>query len=365
MEKNKKEYLEKLLELTINNKASDLHLVSGYQPTLRVNGELYPLTNEPVLDQSGAKELIGSLLGKKEEAFLKEKEVDFSFIFSQGQFRVNVYYQQGIPAASLRFLAGEVASLEDLGLPPILKPVAAWRQGLILIAGPTGHGKSTTVASLVQEVNKTKRSHIITIEDPIEYRFKPDKSVISQREVGADTADWSRALRSCLRQDPDVVFIGEMRDLETIQAALTIAETGHLVFSTLHTNSAAETIDRIIDVFPAGSRDQVKAQLAAVLGMVINERLVPTIKPGRVPAVEILTNNPAIKTAIREGKTHMIDNIIRTSSESGMMLLEKSLAQLVKDNKISVETAQGFAIRKEDLNRSFRQSVKVSQNEKV
>lgn len=351
--------MDKLLELTINNKASDLHLVSGYQPSLRVYGELYPLSNEPILDQAKIKELIYSLLGKKKEEFLEKREVDFSFIFSKGQFRVNVYFQQGVPAASLRFLEGEVAPLDQLGLPPILKTVTTWRQGLILVTGPSGHGKSTTVASLIQEINKARRSHIITVEDPIEYRFKPDKSVISQREIGADTVDWSRALRSCLRQDPDVVYIGEMRDLETIQAALTIAETGHLVFSTLHTNSAAETVDRIIDVFPAGARDQVKSQLAAVLGVVISQRLVPTIKPGRALAVEILTNNPAVRTSIRESKTHMIDNIIRTSSESGMMLLEKSLVQLVRDSKISTEAARGFAIRKEELNRFFRQPAKA------
>jgi len=350
-----KKYLEKLLQLTISNKASDLHLIVGYQPSLRINGELYPVANEPVLDRDKLKKLIFMLLGEKKGRFLKEKEIDFSFTYSQGQFRANVYFQQGLPAVSLRFLAGDVASINELGLPEILKAVITWRQGLVLITGPTGHGKSTTVASLLQNINTARRAHIITIEDPIEYRFKSEKCLISQREIKADTINWSRALRSSLRQDPDVVFIGEMRDLETIQAALTIAETGHLVFSTLHTNSAAETIDRIIDVFPGEAQDQVRTQLGAVLGMVVCQRLVPTIKPGRVPAVEILTSNPAVKTSIREGKTHMVDNIIRTSAASGMILLEKSLTQLVKNGKISVETAQNFAIRREELTRFFRE----------
>ncbi|MFH1601382.1 MAG: PilT/PilU family type 4a pilus ATPase [Candidatus Shapirobacteria bacterium] len=354
MEKDIKAYLDKLLELTINNMASDLHLVAGYPPVVRVYGELYPLANEPAIEEERLGRLIELLLSQRKERFLKEKEVDFSFIHSDGQFRVNVYFQQGQASASLRYLAGEVPSLNKLGLPSLLSQVVNWRQGLVLITGPTGHGKSTTVASLLEEINSSRRAHIISVEDPIEYRFRPNKSIISQREVGADTKDWSRALRSSLRQDPDVVFIGEMRDLETIGAALTIAETGHLVFSTLHTNSAAETVDRIIDVFPGSAKQQVTSQLAAVLGMVISQRLVPGLRPGRVPALEILINNPAVKNAIREGKSYMIDNIIQTSNDTGMVLLEKSLIQLVKENKIAAETARDFAIRKSELNRYFR-----------
>lgn len=257
-------------------------------------------------------------------------------------------------AASLRFLSSHILSLKDLNLPETLKSVTSWRQGFVLVTGPTGHGKSTTVAALLEEINQNRNGHIITIEDPIEYRLHAQRCLVSQRELGEDTLSWAGALRSCLREDPDVVFVGEMRDLETISAALTIAETGHLVFSTLHTNSAAETIDRIIDVFPAEGKAQVRLQLANVLGAVISQRLVPTIKPGRVPAVELLFSSMAVKTAIREGKTHMVDNIIQTSSELGMMLLESSLAALVKKGIVDKETAERFAIRKGELVRNLR-----------
>jgi len=355
MEDQAKKHLERLLQLTVNNKASDLHLLAGYQPTLRINGELYPIAGEAVLDNQKVSALVFSLAGVRKERFLREKELDFSYSFASGEFRVNIYYQQGVPAASLRFIRSEVASLAELNLPETIKTVVGWQQGLVLVTGPTGHGKSTTVAALLEEVNRSRRSHIITIEDPIEYRIKPAKSIVSQREIEVDTLDWSRALRSALREDPDVVFIGEMRDLDTIRAVLTIAETGHLVFSTLHTNSAAETVDRIIDVFPSGTREQIRSQLANVLGMVISQRLVPMMQPGRIPAVEILTSSAAVRTAIREGKTHMIDNIIQTSAEAGMRLLESSLAQLVREKKISSETAQAFALRSKELTRLLRQ----------
>lgn len=355
MEKEGEKKLTRLLQLTINNRASDLHLVAGYPPILRINGELFPIAAEPPLTNETVSELIFSLLGKRKERFLKEKELDFSYSFGEkGEFRVNTYFQQGSMAASLRYLASQILSLEELKLPPILREITHWRQGFVLVTGPTGHGKSTTVATLIEEINKNRRAHIITIEDPIEYRFVPKKSLISQREIEQDTLSWNKALRSCLREDPDVVFIGEMRDLETISAALTIAETGHLVFSTLHTNSAAETVDRIIDVFPAQTKDQVRLQLANVLGAVISQRLIPTIKPGRVPAVEILFSTMAVKTAIRERKTHMIDNIIQTSSELGMCLLEGSLAGWVKKGIVERKVAEAFAIRKGELVRNLR-----------
>ena len=346
--------LNRLLELAINNHASDLHLLVGYQPILRVNGELFPISGEEVLSGPEIDGLISSLLGERKKRFLEEKELDFSYSFKNWEFRVNVYFQQGFPAASLRLIPSKINSLAELNLPSSLAKVAEWRQGFVLVTGPTGHGKSTTVAALLEEINRKRRVHIITIEDPIEYRLKPEKAIISQREIQVDTRGWRRALRSSLREDPDVVFVGEMRDLETIRAALTIAETGHLVFSTLHTNSAAETVDRIVDVFPPVAREQVKIQLANVLRMVISQRLVPTGRTGRVPAVEILLSTPAVRTAIREGKTHMIDNIIQTSREVGMCLLEHSLAGWVKQGRISLETAKAFSLRPNELLRMLR-----------
>ncbi len=351
-----KNKLEKLLSLTIDNKASDLHLAAGYFPMIRVNGTLYPLGGEDVLTKETVEELVIVLVGDKKEKLLKEKEIDFSYSFAdRGEFRVNAYYQQQSLAACLRFLRSKIPTLDELNLPLSLKSLAQWRQGFVLVAGPTGHGKSTTLAALLEEVNQTRGGHIITIEDPVEYRMVPKKCLISQREVGQDTLSWSNALRSALREDPNVVFVGEMRDLETISAALTIAETGHLVFSTLHTNSAPETIDRIVDAFPAGSKEQIRLQLANVLGAVISQRLVPTIKPGRVPAVELLFSSMAVKTAIRDGKTHMIDNIIQTSGELGMNLLETSLANWVKKGVISREVAEAFSLRKGELVRNLRQ----------
>lgn len=354
MEKEKNK-IDTLLNLVINNKASDLHLVVGYPPVMRINGELYHVTGFSSLTREEVENLLEPVLGEKKEKFVKEKELDFSYSFREkGEFRVNVYHQQGTPAAAFRFIRSSIASLEELNLPVSLKSLVHWRQGFVLVTGPTGHGKSTTVAALLEEINANRAAHLITIEDPIEYRFSPKKALISQREIEQDTTSWKRALRSVLREDPDVVFIGEMRDLETISAALTIAETGHLVFSTLHTNSAAETIDRIVDVFPPSAKENIRYQLASVLGAVISQRLIPTIKPGRVPAVEILYSTVAVKTAIREKRTHLIDNIIQTSSELGMMLLEESLASWVKKGVVAKEVAEGYALRKKEFLRNLK-----------
>ena len=349
--------VKKLLELAIRNKASDLHLLAGIPPTLRVNGELMPITSASPLTPEAVKEMIFSMLTEEDkELFLKQKEIDFSYTLGKEyRFRVNAYFTQGNAAAALRVIPTKIPAIKDLNLPEILYQFVDLKQGFVLVAGPTGHGKSTTVASILAEINRTRRVHIVSIEDPIEYIIKPDKAIISQREIGNDTLAWKNALRSVLREDPDVVFIGEMRDLETIASALTIAETGHLVFSTLHTNSAAETIDRIIDVFPEGSKQQIRLQLANVLGAVISQRLVPTLDNSRVPAVEILLSTHAVKTAIRESKTHMIDNIIQTSLELGMISLERSLANWVRKGKISLEVARSFALRPNELNRQLRQ----------
>jgi len=349
--------IDQLFQLTIANKASDGHLIVGVAPTLRINGELMPVTGAGVLTAEAVGNLVLPLLSEKKRQTLAEfRELDWSHSLPDGtRFRFNAYYTFGNLAASFRIIPKKPPTIKELNLPELLYQFTSLKQGFILVTGPTGHGKSTTVAAMLEEINQTRQGHIISIEDPIEYVFKPGKAIISQREVGSDTLKWQNALRSALREDPDVVFVGEMRDLETIALALTIAETGHLVFSTLHTNSAAQTIDRIIDVFPQGSQQQIRSQLASVLVAVVSQRLVPTKeKLQRMPATEILISNPAVKTAIREGKVHMIDNIIQTSLETGMISLERSLANLIKNGYITLETAQLFSLRPEELQRYLK-----------
>jgi twitching motility protein PilT len=349
--------INQLFELTLKNRASDLHLVVGVTPTLRINGALQPLTGQGVINSENCWELINQVLTEEQQREFKEKkELDFSYQVEGGaRFRTNVYFAKGEPAAAFRAIPNKIATLEELNLPAILHDFTQLNQGFILITGPTGHGKSTTVASILDEINQTRGVHIVSIEDPIEYVLTPDKALISQREIGSDSLDWQMALRSCLREDPDVVFVGEMRDLESIAMALTIAETGHLVFSTLHTNSAAQTIERLVDVFPEGSKQQIRYQLANTLKAVVAQRLVPTLDEGRVPAVEILLANQAVETSIRENKIHMIDNVIQTSLEMGMMPLERSLASWVQKGKISPEIAKSYSLRPEELNRQLRQ----------
>lgn len=348
--------IKELLTLAVQNKTSDLHIIAGILPMVRINGELQPLANAGVLDPAETERLILSVLNEEQKKkFLANKELDFSYSLANGsRFRVNAYYTGSTVAASFRTIISEIPTLEELNLPEILHQFVPLKQGFILVTAPTGHGKSTTVASILQEANKTRRDHIVTIEDPIEYLIKPEKSIISQREIGTDSLSFTNALRSCLREDPNIVFLGEMRDLETISLALTIAETGHLVFSTLHTNSAAQSVDRIIDVFPEDSKRQVALQLANVLVAIVSQRLVPTVDNFRVPAVEVLVANTAVKTAIREGKTHMIDNIIQTSADAGMVFLEKSLASWVKQGRVDLETARLFALRPKELTRLLR-----------
>lgn len=350
---NKK--IQDLLALAVANKASDLHLAASMLPKLRVNGELVEVSNFSVGENDKMAEMILSILSAEQKIkFESEKELDFSLTSGEARFRVNIYLAKGEVACTLRVVPSEIPVLSSLNLPEMLLSFTGLKQGFILVAGPTGQGKSTTVASMLNEINKTKKTHIVTIEDPIEYVIKPDKSIISQREVSYDTLSFAAALRSALRQDPNVVFVGEMRDLETIQSALTIAETGHLVFSTLHTNSAAQTIDRIIDVFPEGSKEQIRVQLSGVLSAVISQRLISTIDGGRVPAVEIMVANGAVKNVIREGKTFMIDNIIQTSSDLGMVGLETSLAKLVKEKKIAEDIAMSYALRPAELQSRLR-----------
>lgn len=350
--------IQQLLQFTTQNNASDLHLLPGIPPAVRVDGSLAYIPNYSVLTREQVEQMLFSLLTPaQKELLIANKELDFSFGYGggvygdKGRFRVNAYYQRGLPSAAFRFLPPVIKTVEELALPKVVHNFAALRQGFVLVTGPTGHGKSTTLAALINEINLTRASHILTIEDPIEYVYPNGKSIISQREMGSDTHSWTLALKSALREDPDVVLVGEMRDPETIASAITVAETGHLVFSTLHTNSASQTIDRIIDSFPSHQQPQVRAQLASTLKGVISQRLLPKINGGRVPAVEILVGTTALASNIREGKTHLIDSVIQTSGEMGMITLEASLAQLVLAGSINLDMAKSYAIHQEELQR--------------
>lgn len=343
--------ITQLLNLAVERKASDLHIIVGIPPYLRIEGHLIPVEGEPAVDKNFVEKAASSILDSAQyDRFKVNRDLDFSFFLPNGvRFRVNAYFQKGSYSFSFRVIPPEIKTIEELGLPEILYSFTTLRQGFVLITGPTGHGKSTTLASMLDEINKTRNEHIVTIEDPVEFMITPSKSIISQREVGFDTHSWQIALRSVLREDPNVVMIGEMRDLETISAALTVAETGHLVFATLHTNSASQTIDRIIDVFPENQQSQVRLQLSKTLEGVFSIRLVPGTSGGRVVAYELMFGTPAVKSVIREGKTHLLDNIIQTSQEFGMSTLEMSLASLVKSGKVSFDVAQSYSLRPEEL----------------
>lgn len=338
-------YLQQLLKAGIDLQASDLHLTVAVSPTVRIDGTLKPVPNEPALTSAKITEIIQAvLLPQQAETLRRQRDVDFSFTFDAVRIRANVYYQRGEAAASFRFIPRQIKTIVELGLPPILEKFTEAAQGLVIISGPTGHGKSTTLAALVELINATRAEHIITIEDPIEYLFDQKKSIVSQREVGSDAASFSEALRAALREDPNVILVGEMRDLETIETALTIAETGHLVFTTLHTNSSAQTADRIIDVFPPHQQGQIRNQLASVLLGVVSQRLLPRVNGGRVVAAEVLLANTAVRNLIREGKAHQIDNIIHTSAAEGMIGLDKVLAELVSKGEITLDDALTWAI---------------------
>lgn len=347
--------IREFLETTGRKGASDLHLVVGHPPTLRIDGELSPLSGALLTPEEVERLIFSILTPEQKELFLANKELDFSYeVPGLARFRINTYFQRGGMAAAFRLIPFKIKTIDELNLPQICHTFSSLRQGFILVTGPTGHGKSTTLATIIDEINQNRPCHIVTIEDPIEYVYPKAKAIISQREMHLDTHSWEVALRASLREDPDVVLIGEMRDYETIAAALTIAETGHLVFATLHTNSAAQTVDRIVDVFPEHAKSQARAQLSATLEGILSERLLPAIGGGRIPACEILITTPAIRTTIREGKTHLIDNIIQTSGELGMISLEGSLARLVKTGKITTGVAENFALRPEELVRLLR-----------
>jgi len=348
--------LQELLHITVESNASDLHMMPGLPPALRIDGALSYLTTHAAFSQESVDAMIiGLLTPEQKELLLTNKELDFSMPYGGGvygdigRFRVNAYYQRGKLCGAFRFLPKNIKSIEDLYLPKVCHNFANLRQGLVLVCGPTGQGKSTTLAAMINEINMGRASHILTIEDPIEYVYPNGKSIISQREMKTDTHSWNLALRSALREDPDVVLIGEMRDAETIAAAMTIAETGHLVFSTLHTNSAAQSIDRIIDSFPAHQQPQVRSQLAFVLKGIISQRLIPQITGGRIPAVEILIGSSAIASNIRDSKTHLIDSVIQTSQDVGMLTLESSLSQLVLSGAVSLDVAKSYALHPDEF----------------
>ncbi len=348
--------IEPLLEEVIKRKASDLHLQVGLPPMLRVDGKLIP-NGTQILTEEAVEQLVFAILDEEQkEILLKDKEFDFSFAFGDfGRFRVNAFHERGNIAAALRLIPNEILSIEQLGLPPIINKFADYPRGLVLVTGPTGSGKSTTLAGIIGKINAERAEHIITIEDPIEFTHKSNKSVVVQREVHYDTYSFSAALRSCLREDPDVVLIGEMRDLETIAAAITIAETGHLVLATLHTNSAAQSIDRMIDVFPPHQQPQVRSQLSNILMGICSQRLIPAIGGGRIAAAEILVATPAVRNIIREGKSHQLEAVIQTGAEFGMQSMDRTLVQLIHSGTITYDEARNYAVDIQELDRLMRE----------
>ncbi len=339
-----KKQLEEILDLAIEKKATDIHLSAGLHPVVRVDGQLTPLSKKSVLSAQDTQELAFSLLSdERREQFLSQRDIDLSFAYQdKARFRVNIYYQLSQISVALRLIPTKIRTIEELKLPSICHQFAKAPQGFFLVVGPSGQGKSTALAALIDEINHSRFDHVITIEDPIEYLFKQDKCIIDQREIGEDVQNFHRGLREVFRQDPNVIMIGEMRDAETISSAVTAAETGHLVLTTLHTNTAAQTVDRIIDSFPPFQQGQIRMQLAATILGILSRRLVPCLKGGVINAVELMISNSAVRNLIREGKTHQIDMVIETSSEEGMISLNRSLADLVKRGMISLENAESY-----------------------
>ncbi|MFY9461766.1 MAG: PilT/PilU family type 4a pilus ATPase [Candidatus Sungiibacteriota bacterium] len=353
---NVEENFDELMQAVFKQGASDLHITVGRRPTLRVDGSLMELAKFPVTTPDSAKDFIFAIFNaQQKEKFLQEKELDFSYGYKdKGRFRVNCFFQKGFMGAALRLIPTKIRTIEELNLPPILLEFIQRPQGFLLVVGPTGHGKTTTLAALVDYVNRTRNEHIITIEDPIEYLFTSDRSIVDQREVGIDTRDFQTGLRSMFREDVDVAMLGEMRDAETMAAAVTAAETGHLILSSLHTNNAAQTIDRIIDTFPSAQQGQIRSQLSATLIGIISQRLLPRASGGLIPAVEVMIANPAIRNLIRENKTHEIDVVIETSSEGGMVSLNRALVDLVRRGEITVETALTYSLNPQEFSLLMR-----------
>lgn len=347
--------MDDLLELTLRNDASDLHITVGYPIYLRVDGDLRKLGAE-IITPDRSKQLIYQVLDDQKREILEvNKEVDLAYSYKdKARFRINAYNERGRLAAAFRLIPSRIRTIEELYLPKIMHEFTKIPQGLVLVVGPTGHGKSTSLAAMLQEVNLRDAKHIVTIEDPIEYIYSPARALVDQRELHQDTHSWEIALRDVLRQDPDVILVGEMRDFETISAAITAAETGHLVFATLHTNSAAQSVDRIIDVFPEHQQAQIRMQLSNVVEAIISQRLIPIIGGGRRAVCEVMVGTVAVRNAIREDKTYQIDNIIQTSADVGMITLERSLVDLIREGKISVDDAQNYTPKPEELFRLVR-----------
>ncbi len=343
--------IKELLRTAVEKKASDLHISVDHRPTLRIMGKLGNIPEMKVVTPQGSKEIAFALMTEdQQEKFMKEKEIDFSYDFENGtRFRINVYQQRGAISCSLRIVPTRVSTLEELNLPAVFTKFTEASQGLVLVTGPSSHGKSTTLAAMLDRINRTQFKRIITIEDPIEYIFQDDKSIIDQREINYDTFSFRQALKSIFRQDPDIIMVGEMRDAETIATVITAAETGHLVFSTLHTNSAAETINRIIDSFPGDQQNQIRSQLASSLIGVISQRLVPKKDGGLAAACEILMSTPATANIIRENRVHELDFVIETSAGEGMTSLNKALAHLIKKREVSLEDALTYSRRPGEL----------------
>jgi len=345
-------YIDELITNLMHEDGSDLHLGAGRKPAMRINGQLLFLVNQKELTASDMIGILDVILGKEKTGkFLDTKEVDFSYGFKgDTRLRGNAFFQRGAICIALRLIP-KAKTFEELNLPAVLKGFTEKKQGFFLVVGPVGQGKSSTISTMINKINKDRASHIVTIEDPIEFVYEPDKSIIDQREVGVDTDDFPQALKSVFREDVNVIFIGEMRSPETIAAAVTAAETGHLVFSTLHTNNAAQTIDRIIDSFPPSQQEQIRLELASSLIAVFSQRLIPRITGGRIPAYELLINNNAVSNLIREKRTHEINNVIETSSEQGMVDMNRCLVDLVQKGEISLESAYQYSINPKALER--------------
>ena len=344
--------LQELLRKTIEMKASDLHLTVGLPPTIRCNGKLIRLGDEKLLPND-VEEFSKEILQEKYEEYLSIGEFDTSYSAQGiGRFRVNVFKQRNSDAIAIRVIALKIQTLDELKHPAVLKDIVTKKRGLVLVTGPTGSGKSTTLAAMINEINNTRQAHIITLEDPIEYLHKHNNCIVNQREIGKDSKSYGNALKAILREDPDVILVGEMRDLETISIAITAAETGHLVFSTLHTIGAAKTIDRIIDVFPPHQQQQVKIQLSSVLQAVVSQQLLPNIEGNsRVAALEVMVSTPGIQNLIREGKTHQIESAVQTGNKYGMKTMDMAIAELYKKGVISMDTAMTYAVDRETLKR--------------
>jgi len=349
-----KKFIDELLKNLVDQDASDLHLGAGRKPAMRVNGQLLFLVNSNVLTNEDMIGILNFILGEsRTQKFLDDKEADFSYSQNSAvHLRGNAFFQRGLICVAIRLLP-KTKTIEELNLPQILKTFTQKKQGFFLVVGPVGQGKSTTLSTMINLINKESSEHIVTIEDPIEFIYQQDKSIVDQREIGADTKDYPYALKAVFREDINVILIGEMRNYETMAAAVTAAETGHLVFSTLHTNNAAQTIDRIIDSFPANQQDQIRLQLSSSLLGIFSQRLVPRITGGRVPAYELLINNTAIANLIREKRTHEINTVIETSSGEGMVDMNRSLIELVQKGEISMESAYQYSINPKALERMF------------